>query len=135
MNREPSFPYDWIQPGEFRYCGCGHYLLPQGKLICAKCRYRPRLEDHLCFCGEPASMFFVHGFRCNEHAFQVEPSDAHITDKVAVTVSRMKARPNQAQIQAEMVECEQVHRQLESERKEIAENRRKDGYKPLFWLK
>ncbi len=134
MNREPSFPFDWIQPGEYRYCSCGYVLVPPGVIMCAKCKYKPKLEDHLCHCGKPASMMFVHGFRCCEHAFQVEPSEAHIGDKLTFSYGRLKPRPNREAEMAEMAECERVHAQLDAERNELADNRRKDGYKPLFWL-
>ena len=32
-----ALPYDWLKPGEIRYCGCGYWLLPPGKPICAFC--------------------------------------------------------------------------------------------------
>lgn len=130
----PSFPFDWIEPGEYRYCGCGVILLPPGMLICPKCRYRPKLEDHLCYCGKVASMFFVHGFRCEEHAFQKEPSEATITDKMTITFGRTKPNPNREKQLAEMKVSEEIHRKLEAERNELADNRRKDGIKPLFWM-
>jgi hypothetical protein len=31
------FPDDWIAPGQYRYCGCGRYLLPDGVRVCAEC--------------------------------------------------------------------------------------------------
>src|SRR5947209_5354289 len=88
-----NFPDDWIEPGEFRFCGCGNTLLPRGRLICCKCRHRPRLENYFCHCGKPASMFFVHGFRCSDHAFQNEPSETSISDKLTITVGRLGPSP------------------------------------------
>jgi hypothetical protein len=132
MDRKPDFPYDWIKSGEFRYCQCGYVLLPPKTLICAKCKYRPKLEDHICYCGRTASMCFVHGFRCELHAFQKEPSETAITDKTIITMGRVKSiKPN---CYKEITECEQTHRELEAERNKLADDRYKSGVKPLFWL-
>lgn len=40
MNREPSFPCDWIAPGEFRFCNCGLRLIPHDENLCGKCKQR-----------------------------------------------------------------------------------------------
>lgn len=40
-------------------------------------------------CGAQATMFFVHGFRCRKHEFQIEPSDAHFFgDNVVIVIPR-----------------------------------------------
>ena len=52
------------------------------KGICDKCKgIKSSLDVNVCgVCQKKANMFFVHGFRCNDHAFQKEPSDAIITN-------------------------------------------------------
>ena len=44
MTREPSFPFDWLKPGECRFCRCGFYRLPAGVAVCAICRGGSRAE-------------------------------------------------------------------------------------------
>lgn len=129
-----SFPNDWIAPGEFHYCGCGHILLPDDERICAKCRYKPRLEDFACgICGVSAAMFFVHGYRCDTHAFNRKPSSAIIRDDITVTASKL-LKPVPPNVTEDIARCERVHQRLLNIRINIANKRRNEGMKPLFWL-
>ena len=66
------------------YCGaCGLSLVKVKGENCGCSIKRNWLDRGQCgVCGNSATMFFVHGFRCREHEWQKEPSDAIITDKI-----------------------------------------------------
>ena len=57
-----------------------------------------KIDDNICgACGKRATMFFVHGFRCKEHEFQHEPSDAIFGDNIIfVFPKRGVAQPGSA---------------------------------------
>lgn len=77
--------------------------------FCARCGYgkvanigdtccRPfmPLDEYRCgICGKRSTMFFVHGFRCKDHEFQIEPSDAIIGDKMIVVIPRVHTEDDQ----------------------------------------
>lgn len=129
MTRKNKFPHDWIAPGEFRYCGCGLYLVLPDNPICSRCRNRPTLDDHLCFCGKQAVMMFVHGFRCYDHQWQVEPSHKSGDENVIVTYGKLRK-----DFKA-LVEDDTLYLRLEGEMNTLAEKRFVEGVEPLFWMK
>ena len=49
------------------------------------------IDDNICgACGKRATMFFVHGYRCKEHEFQHEPSDAIFGDNITFVVPGLR---------------------------------------------
>ena len=70
------------------YCGaCGINFVQRKEENCGCMRHRNWLDNAKCgVCGAQATMFFVHGFRCKEHEFQKEPSNALIGDKVIAVI-------------------------------------------------
>lgn len=135
--RDPIFPSDWIAPGEFHFCNrCGLKLLPPGDNVCAYCKYRIDLDDLLCgVCNVKASMFFVHGARCEKHAFQIEAIFMQrIADSDNIQASFAIVRQDFNPHDAEKVSCELMHERLFGERRKLAQQRVDDGIEPLFWL-
>lgn len=48
------------------------------------------LDNCICgICGHRAEMFFVHGYRCKDHKFVAEPSDAIIGDDMILVISKI----------------------------------------------
>lgn len=43
-----SFPYDWLAPGEIRYCSCGYNLIDfkNGQKICPTCSFEEKINKH-----------------------------------------------------------------------------------------
>ena len=130
MNRPESFPHDWIAPGEYRYCPCGWKLIPPGAIQCGNCKNKDvcsmlpgRLSfRHLKWSERPKVLYwwlrswvrFSWGF-CTSTKFR----------------QRFRAGQRKA---VERAECEATHRRLEAERNALAEKRKTEGVKPLFWM-
>lgn len=70
-----------------RYCpACGTNQISEMDANCGCASRRNRLEWAVCgICGKPATMFFVYGFRCREHEFQRDPSQAAIGEFMTIT--------------------------------------------------
>lgn len=130
-----SFPFSYIAPGEYTYCGCGLILLPKGVLICASCQHKSKLDDFACgICNKQASMFFVHGFRCEEHAFQEKPSQMIESERLVFTYG-VRRGVRIKEIEAKKIaESKRIHEALSKERDALALQRMNDGMKPLFWI-
>jgi hypothetical protein len=128
---EGNFPFDWIAPGEYRYCGCGHLLLPKGETVCAPCRYRPRLEDYVCACGKQAYIMDVNGFRCSEHRDKPY-QDCVKDDKMTITFGRLRKDFNSHLEKQEASKA--ISDQLHAEREALATQRKAEGVKRLFWM-
>lgn len=92
---------------------------------------------------KPASMLFVGGHRCNDHAFadpflgqKILEVDYKRCEPIAVaTFSRMRPDyPFEKAAEAKNKTLE-VHNHLNTLRNQIAENRQKAGCPPIFWMK
>jgi hypothetical protein len=54
----------------------------------------PRLEDYACgVCGRPSVMMFIHGYRCDLHAFQALPSQAVGGQAMIGVMGRLLKKP------------------------------------------
>lgn len=125
-----SFPDDWIGPGEYHCCyRCGRRWLPWGVYVCFQCRNRPSIDDHVCFCGQPAVMFFVCGARCEHHQWESGPDTYHRGKEVTVTLAQL--RPG---FPIKAIEGYWTHERFLAEREGIARIRQHMGMPPLGWL-
>lgn len=129
----PHELYDWIAPGEIRYCSCGVHLIdPENPKPCGVCQNRLHIEDFACgACGAPSAMMFVHGYRCHQHAFQVEPSQMFGNDKIVGTVGRALKPPAKNDYTAETVA---LHNSKAEPIIEAATTRKNSGVPAKFWL-
>ena len=133
--KKEFFPDQWIAPGEYVFCRkCGMTMLPPDKQVCLKCRHTPSLSDFVCgICGKVSEMMFVHGYRCNEHAFQKEPSQIFEGENIAGCLG--KIRSGWAIPHEEIAREQEESRRLLEERNTLAESRRASGVPALFWMK
>lgn len=130
MNRPESFPHDWIAPGEYRYCSCGWNLIPLGTTMCGKCKhkdvcshwpYMPKWR-HWKWRERPRVYYYWMRSLCRL-AFRLFSS----------TKYRRRFKEDRKKV-AERMECEATHKRLETERNALAEKRKAEGVKPLFWM-
>lgn len=125
-----NFPSDWIAPGEFKFCSkCGQFLIPLNKTWCDACTNKPCIGDFICgVCGERASVFFVHGYRCDSHVDVKNPSSATITEYAAVSYGKLR----EGYVFKE--ESREAHHRLTNERNALAKKRRDADVPRFFWL-
>ena len=130
-----NFPFDWLAPGDIHFCGCGVKLLPPEQLTCAHCRFRVGLDDMLCgMCDKTAAMYFAHGARCEDHKFQVDPSQKVEGEGVVGCFIRMKKPPDPVEAEAKR-QTDEMHKRLWDEACGLASSRRDSGLRRLFWVK
>ena len=130
-----GFPHNYIEPGEYTYClSCGINLTLHTDPVCAQCKYRPKLDDFICYCGQQASMMFLYGCRCSEHVFKVDPSQT-IVDNDRLTCTYGILRLDSIWHENEIEESKALHQKLLAERDKLAKQRFNDGVQPLFWMK
>jgi len=95
------------------------------------------MDDFICdFCPDRAVIMFVHGYRCQKHQFQVEPSSATITEKLIVTSGKIKklSEEEKKKRKKEIQYCKEIHSELFEQRERLAKERKEQGLKPLFWM-
>lgn len=127
--------FDWIAPGEILYCKCGNYLVdPENDSLCDNCRTNLPIEDFICgICGKQASMMFVHGYRCKDHAFIKKPSQAIIKENIICTSGQfLKSPPPRPKGKLPTVEDHSIRVKSITE---VATKRKNSGVSAKFWLK